>query len=67
MKSRASQSTNQKGRPFEPPFPFAAYFFPANHAAVGAFNRPRVSIRVLIAAIERSTTLRESGVRYWVA
>ena len=39
----------------------------ANQASKAGFNRARVSIRVLIAEIDRSTTLRDSGVRYCVA
>ncbi len=39
----------------------------ANQAVSAGFNRARVSIRVLMAEIDRSTTLRDSGVRYWFA
>lgn len=35
----------------------------ANHAVSAGFSRARVSIRVLMAEIDRSTTLRDSGVR----
>ncbi|EXS71651.1 gamma-glutamyltranspeptidase [Sphingobium sp. Ant17] len=52
------------GAALEPPF---SSYFSANQAVSAGFRRVRVSMRVLIAAMARSTTLRDSGVRYWVA
>ena len=46
--------------------PLSVYFL-ANQVVSAGFRRVRVSMRVLIAAMARSTTLRDSGVRYWVA
>ncbi len=48
-------------------FPAFTPCLPLSQAVISGFSRAQVATRVLIVAIARSVTLRDSGVRCWSA